>query len=273
MYSDTPFTKENLDVCLKELGKVFKKLNGTAMPAEIILIGGAAVLANYGFREMTYDVDAVIMASSVMKDAVNRVGDKLGLHNGWLNMDFKKTDSYSDKLSEVSLYYKTFSNILTVRTITAEYLIAMKLMSGRQYKNDLSDVAGILFEHQRNGNPISREAIDKAISILYGDNAELSINSKKMIDDAFADGNYEQAYKKIRESEKLSKEILLEFDNAYPGELKAENIDSVLEQARGRLQAKPQTHLRYIDRKLDESEKVAADENAEWIEEEEFYKR
>jgi len=30
-------------------------------------------------------------------------------------------------------------------------------------------------------------------------------------------------------------------------------------------------HLRYIDRKLDESERVAADTNAEWIDEEEFW--
>jgi len=142
---------DSLDTYLKELAKEFRKLNGTAMPAEIILIGGAAILAQYGFREMTYDTDAVILASSAMKEAVNLVGDKFGLLNGWLNMDFKKTKSYSDKLSEVSVFYKTFSNILNVRMITAEYLIAMKLMSGRQYKNDLSDVAGILWEHQKRG--------------------------------------------------------------------------------------------------------------------------
>jgi len=100
------------------------------MPAEIILIGGASVLANYGFRDATYDVDAVTLASSVMKQAVNRVADKLGLPSGWLNMDFKETKSYSTVLIEISVYYKTFSNILTVRTVDAEYLVAMKLMSG-----------------------------------------------------------------------------------------------------------------------------------------------
>jgi len=232
MSIDIQFTKENLDNCLKELGKEFRKLNGTSMPAEIVLIGGAAILANYGFREMTYDVDAVITASSVMKEAVNRVGDKLGLPNNWLNMDFKNTDSYSEKLSEVSVYYKTFSNVLTVRTVAAEYLIAMKLMSGRRYKNDLSDIAGILLEHQKNGNPISREAIKKAISTLYGDNAELPSISQKTLDDAFSSGDFERAYKEIRESETQVKEILLEFDKTHPGELKTDNIDSVLELAK-----------------------------------------
>jgi hypothetical protein len=232
MSSDTPFTKENLNTYLKELGKEFRKLNGTQMSAEIILIGGASILANYGFREMTYDIDAVIVASSAMKEAVNRVGDRLGLPNGWLNMDFKNTKSYSQKLAEVSVYYKTFSNILMVRTIAAEYLIAMKLMSGRQYKSDLSDIVGILWEHQKNGNPIMREVIENAITTLYGENAQIPSVSQKTLDDAFVDGDFERAYKAIRETEKQSKDILLDFDKAYPGELTAENINSILERAK-----------------------------------------
>ena len=93
MSISTPVTKENLESCLKELAKEYRRQVGKAMPAEIILIGGAAVLANYEFREMTYDLDADINASSAMKDAANRVGDKLGLPNGWLNMDFRKPAS------------------------------------------------------------------------------------------------------------------------------------------------------------------------------------
>jgi len=236
MSIETPFTRENLDTYLKELAKEFRKLNGTAIPSEIILIGGAAILAQYGFREMTYDIDAVILASSVMKEAVNRVGDKFGLPNGWLNMDFKKTKSYSDKLSEVSVYYKTFSNVLKIRTISAEYLIAMKLMSGRQYKSDLSDVAGILWEHQKNGNPIVIETIDKAVAVLYKDWTELPAVSKQFIDDVYTHGDYERVYREIRESEKQSKEILLDFEKDYPNALKEENIGSILEKAKQRRQ-------------------------------------
>jgi len=236
MSIDKPFTKENLDSYLKELGKEFRKLNGTKMPAEIILIGGAAILANYGFREMTYDIDAIILASSVMKDAVNHVGDKLGLPNGWLNTDFTNTSSFSDKLSEVSVYYKTFSNVITVRTVLAEYLVAMKLMSGRQYKNDLSDVAGILWEHQKINKPISKEAIITAIAILYGEKAELLPVPQKMIDDAFINGDFERVFNEIRESEKQAKDILLDFNKSYPSELKGENIDFILEQARRKKQ-------------------------------------
>ena len=54
------------------------------------------------------------------------------------------------KLDEVSVYYRKISNVLTVRLIRDEYLIAMKLRSGRKYKNDLSDIIGVLAEHESN---------------------------------------------------------------------------------------------------------------------------
>jgi len=230
--STEAFTKENLDACLKELGKEYRKRSGTAMPAEIILTGGASILANYGFRDVTYDVDAVIIASSAMKEAINRVSDKLGLPNGWLNMDFRRTNSYSDRLTEFSVYYKTFSNVLTVRTITGEYLIAMKLMSGRRYKNDLSDIAGILWEHEKTGQPIPRGAVDKAVTVLYGGWQAVPPVSKELIQAAFDSGDYEKLYLSSRESEQQSKEILLEFERDYPGELKGENIDAIIEKAK-----------------------------------------
>ena len=105
--SSNSFTKENLDNYLKELAKEFRRINGKSMPAEIVLVGGAAILTNYGFRDMTTDIDAVIHAASSMKDAINRVGDKYDLPNGWLNADFMNTASYLPKLDEYSVYYKT----------------------------------------------------------------------------------------------------------------------------------------------------------------------
>ena len=45
------FTKDNIDLYLKELSKEYRKQVGKAMPAELILIGGAAVLINYAMRK------------------------------------------------------------------------------------------------------------------------------------------------------------------------------------------------------------------------------
>lgn len=222
------FTKENLNTYLKELGKEYKKINGKSMPAEIILIGGAAILANYGFREMTTDVDAVIHAVSSMKEAVNRVGDRYDLPNGWLNADFMKTDSYSSKLDQYSVYYREFSNVLTVRTVSAEYLIAMKLCSGRKYKKDLSDVIGILAEHEKRGEPITMEQIDKAVTDLYGSWEKISEDSRNFIQEAMEKGNFEKAYAEISAEETKAKGLLINFEQDYPGVTNTANVNDIL---------------------------------------------
>ena len=222
------FTKENLNTYLKELGKEYKKINGKNMPAEIILIGGAAILANYGFREMTTDVDAVIHAVSSMKEAVNRVGDKYNLPNGWLNADFMKTDSYSSKLDQYSVYYKEFSNVLTVRTVSAEYLIAMKLCSGRKYKKDLSDIIGILAEHEKRGEPITMERIDKAVTDLYGSWDKISEDSKIFIEETMKKGEFEKIYTEISAEENKAKDLLINFEQDYPGVANTANVNDIL---------------------------------------------
>ena len=224
------FTKENIDTYLKELAKEYRKQVGKGMPAELILIGGASVLINYGFREMTTDIDALIHASSGMKDAINIVGDRFDLPNGWLNADFKKTASYTPKIVEYSVYYKTYSNVLSVRTVSAEYLIAMKLRSGRQYKSDLSDVLGILAEHEKREMPITMEQIRKAVSDLYGDWSSLPDTSQAYIQNIMESGKIEQLYEEILEGEQETKSLLLQFEQNYPGVATIANVDAIADQ-------------------------------------------
>ncbi len=125
--------KKTLDGFFNRLSKEYKKVAGRNMSAEIIVVGGAAVIEMYGFRENTSDIDAIIDAASSMKEAINRVSDDLRLPHDWINTDFMKTSSFSHKLRQYSKYYKTFNQALTVRVVSGEYLIAMKLASGRDY--------------------------------------------------------------------------------------------------------------------------------------------
>ena len=225
------FTKENLDYYLKELAKEFRKRNGKNMPAEIVLVGGAAILANYGFREMTYDIDAVITASSAMKEAVNTVGDRLGLPNGWLNADFKNTSSYSPKLSQYSKYYRTYSNVLNIRTISAEYLVAMKLMSGRRYKKDLSDIIGILSEQERRGEPLNYQQIDCAVKNLYGGWDNISEYAIQVLKAALNSENLKKLFMEQEREEELSKQVVLQVQK-YEGEkVKESNVDEIIQKA------------------------------------------
>ena len=228
MSADTPITKENLDTYLKELAKQFRKLNGKAMPAEITLIGGASILVNYGFRDSTYDVDALIQASSAMKDAINYVTDTLGLPNGWLNEDFKNTKSYTPRLVNYSKYYRTFSNVLTVRTITGEYLVAMKLMAYRQYKHDISDIVGILREQQNSGVPLTFERIDKAVKDLYDSWENLPDNAKSLIESILANEDMDALYRAYADEEAAAKDALITFEDKYPDVLKEDTLDDIL---------------------------------------------
>ncbi|MCC8127379.1 MAG: hypothetical protein LIO92_08275 [Clostridiales bacterium] len=261
------FTKENLDIYLKELSKEYKKLGGKNVPVEIILIGGAAVIENYGFREMTTDIDAILPAVSIMKDAINHVGDRFGLPNGWLNADFVKTDSYSHRLSQYSVPYKTFNQVLRVRMITGEYLIAMKLMAGRKYKNDLSDIVGILAEQDAIGKPVSYEMIDTAVKNLYDNWNLVPHDSVSFIRNILETGKYGSIYAQIRESEIQAKEVLLDFQRTNPEGIKTENINIILERQTGR--AKKSSVLAYLKEMKKQTDAVQESKKKEHINEEE----
>lgn len=228
MSAEVAFTKGNLDDYLRMLAKEFRKRNGKVMPAEIILIGGASVLINYGFREKTYDFDAIIRASSAMKDAINYVGDENQLQEGWLNSDFTKTNSYSTKLVQYSTYYKTFSNILTVRTISKEYLVAMKLRSFRTYKNDLSDIVGIYREQMELGDPLTKERVEQAVVNLYQSWDSISENAQNLISRLETIDDFDTFYDETRKSEIENEETLMQFEGKYPNKLNDENVDSIL---------------------------------------------
>ena len=225
------FTKDNIDQYFRELSKEYKKLGGRNTPVEIVLIGGAAIIESYGFRNTTTDIDAIIPAMGIMKDAITHVGDRFGLPNDWLNADFMKTSSYSPKLSAFSKPYRTFNQVLNVRYMTGEYLIAMKLKSGRQYKYDLSDIVGILAEHEKQERPITKDAISKAVNDLYGGWSEIDERSIDYLDTLLNNRNYGEIYAAIRETEQNAKTVLMAFQDQYPGKLDEGNIDSVIDTA------------------------------------------
>lgn len=223
------FTKENLNNYLKELAKEYHRIN--KMPMEVILVGGASVIVRYGFRDTTTDIDAIYRADNSLKEAANRVGDKFGLPNNWFNKDVMKTDSYSGKLIECSTYYKKFYNV-EFRVVSAEYLIAMKMRAGREYKNDLSDIVGILIEHQKEGSPITYDKIDRAVGKLYGGWADIKEDIRNYVEEVLSYENLQVAYAAVQAEQQHSKKVLTEFQEKYPDVLCEDNLDSILKQLR-----------------------------------------
>lgn len=221
-------TKKNLDRYLYELAKEYKKLAGRNTPAELILIGGAVVVSQYHFREATTDIDAIIQAASVMKEAIIQVEERLELPHGWINSDFQKTTSYSRNLVRCSSYYRSFCQVLSVRMVKAEYLIAMKLCAYRYYKHDISDIVGILCAHRENGDPLTMDRINRAVMELYGSWDGISPEARTFIEDRIRLGDYVELYAVVQQNEKKMREDLIEIKENYPEILSNGNFKDVI---------------------------------------------
>ena len=149
------FRRRDIDELCYLIAREYKKSNKNNPGIEIILVGGASVLLNYNFREETTDLDSLIRASSSIKDVIKHISKEKQLPDNWINDDFRKTNSYSDKLVLHSKFYKRFCDCLDVRTVSGEYLLAMKLRSFRNYKNDISDIVDILKKQKEFKQPIT----------------------------------------------------------------------------------------------------------------------
>lgn len=116
------------------------KLKENNLTLEIVCAGGF-VLQTLGIRA-TMDVDAFFTASSRVNAIIHSVGEELGINEedeSWLNNSIANMNNPpKNKYKEL---YKSYSN-LTVYKVKPDYLIGMKLMSGRE--KDLEDVSLLL---------------------------------------------------------------------------------------------------------------------------------
>ena len=122
--------------------------------------------------------------------------------------------------------------MLEVRTIRAEYLIAMKLVSGRRYKKDLSDIIGILYEQQKQSKPVTLEMIDRAVLELYNSWDSVDTYAKAVLEKALASDDLASLFEAQMAEEAQAKDAVLEIDKKYPDLITADNINDIIEQAR-----------------------------------------
>ena len=167
MQSKEKITRTNAMDIIRRFAKEYRKVLGKA-PGEIIIVGGGSIMLNYHFRDATQDFDVILRTASGVRDIITRFADENNLPRNWMNTDFEKTASFSDALAEVSRHYCWLNNqTLEIRTVSGVYLIAMKMISHREYRNDISDAIGILIEEAETGSTFSYEEIEKAYYKLY----------------------------------------------------------------------------------------------------------
>lgn len=207
----TVLNAETIWPILKEWAKQYKKKCGN-IPAEIIIVGGGSIVLNYGFRDATMDLDVVMKAASGVKDAILTVADKFNLPEDWMNSDFEFLSSYSRKIPQISCYYGTLNyGQIEIRTVKAEYLIAMKMQSGRTYGNDISDIIGILYSEKEQNNTITFSQIVEAGRFLYEDKFKVSSTIMNYVENCclMTVDNLKLEYNKmINSSDKIKSKIV-----------------------------------------------------------------
>ena len=227
----TLITNENAYGILKAFANEYKRQNGEA-PAEIIIVGGGSIMLNYGFRKSTQDFDIMISGGGAdIKNIIHYIADKYNLPNDWMNTDFKRTISYSSKLRQVSSHMFSFNhNSLEIRTVKDEYLIAMKMISARQYRNDLSDIVGILLFAKQNNNPIAYRTVENAIIELYDStkNIKSEVIERVKKYSLMNESELSDEYSKIKEDENKTLEDLQDIDNKYKGVVNEASLDTVI---------------------------------------------
>lgn len=213
--------RENFEDLLKQLSKQIQKELGRNADVELIVAGGAAIILNYSFRNSTTDIDAYIRSNCSIKSSIINIAEKNELDSDWLNSDFIKTESFSPKLAGCTKFYKQYGRSLRVSTIKPEYLIAMKLKSFRPYKNDKSDIVGII----NNTEGLNRDKILDAYKFLY----DSELKSKEIslfLDNIFKD---KITYEECRNNEIGSKNILEDFIETYGSNaINSDNINNII---------------------------------------------
>lgn len=224
---DNRITRENALDIIKRFAKEYRKELGK-VPGEIIIVGGGSIMLNYKFREATQDFDVILRTVSGITDVINRFADANDLPRDWMNSDFVKMELYSPKLAEVSKHYCSLNNnTLEIRTVSGVYLIAMKLRAHREYRNDISDIAGILIEEREASKFIGYDEIRKAYHFLYDKDPaqELQVIVEELCNKSVLE--LKQLYEKCnKEEERIGSKVVSYLDNG--AETDTRNVNDVI---------------------------------------------
>lgn len=175
--------KEQIDNLFRELNKELRKKlrkHPSWYKVELYVVGGACMVAAFGSRESTMDVDAVWTVGDLMRDCINTVGDHFGYGHSWCNCDFKRTNSYTDKIAYNSWVYMEFDRLI-VRMVNIDLLLAMKLVAFREYKvTDMQDCYSIINRLKSSGVVVDSSYLFSVTSKYFSQD-KLSSNAIRFI--------------------------------------------------------------------------------------------
>jgi hypothetical protein len=125
-------TREQIVKYLRQLGA---ELSARGLRGEVLLAGGAAMCLVHEARDATKDIDALYEPKELINQVAGLIAERESLPKGWLNDGVKGFIGKNAPTED----YISFDGLL-VQTVSAEYLLAMKLMSARYGERDHDDI-------------------------------------------------------------------------------------------------------------------------------------
>lgn len=163
--TDVPYISfDNIDYligCLNEV--LIKKYQAKLQHFKILVVGGSALALKYNYRS-TVDIDADIKFQSEITSSIHEVARINNIPTDWINQDFVKSESYSRRLWEHAIPYKTIG-FIDVFVVSDLDQLCMKLVSGRA--KDKKDALFLSTNVIQQG--ITFSDLTNEFKFLYGD--------------------------------------------------------------------------------------------------------
>ncbi len=160
-----PFDKKLLDTLLSAVAREYSAGAGGGTPTELILTGGAALLNTCRVCAQQYDIGVVTLNSPELDAAIDSACRQLAVDRAQLVPRPATGRPLPLEAVVNSNYCKTFSGVLSVRRLSAEYICASRLFDVRSL-GDVGDAARVLLESAGKKRPLTPERVLEAAQEL-----------------------------------------------------------------------------------------------------------
>lgn len=161
---------------MKLFGELSEELERRGLRGHVYLVGGAALIAGYGRKRSTHDVDGkIVYEKQGVTEAARRLAERHDLPANWLNENATLFIPHKEDSQAATVFN---SPGLVVTGASAKHLLAMKIDAGRA--EDIDDIKWLL-EQLQIGN------VDEALEVhreTYPHSALLS-TSRSRLEEAF----------------------------------------------------------------------------------------
>lgn len=167
--------KENIEIYLNDLATEIEKAK--IGKHSILIVGGAAMALKYEDERSTVDIDICFWEQNKLYSCCEVITKNYNLPEDWINADVMHSDSFSYKLFDNAILYKTIGDYLDIYVVDDIDLYCMKIVGLRP--KDVEDMNSIAPKLKVKG--VTVEDIENNFERLYGSKYHLINDEMKLM--------------------------------------------------------------------------------------------